>query len=55
MVAVDNDGDIKVEIDGKSWFYSPMCLLPEEKGKEGETTDDEGKERTPITREMIIL
>jgi Mind bomb SH3 repeat domain len=29
VIAVDSDGDVKVEIEGKRWVYNPQCCINE--------------------------
>ncbi|XP_072035840.1 E3 ubiquitin-protein ligase MIB2-like [Amphiura filiformis] len=51
VVAVDTDGDIKVEIDGKAWFYNPKCLIPEETTK----NEDNGEEDIENLLDLLLL
>jgi len=33
VVAVDSDGDLKVDFGGKTWIFNPQCCIPVSQGQ----------------------
>jgi Mind bomb SH3 repeat domain len=48
VVAVDSDGDVKVEIAGKQWLYNPQCCILESRVQQQADDSDDDDENDDI-------